>query len=200
MDNYWPLVVFLFLCFVAALLVGGFGIFLLFGSKLATPWAKRRGSLKLIRTTQIVRYKEIQIGLQEWGKTALRIVTGLVFLMSGGARLFGGDFNRTVENLTQLQSGSLPLLIATAGTLVEFVCGASLVLGLFTRWASIPLAIVMVGDLLLFHPPSGFFVEDPGFEYAMLRLAACIVLVLAGPGRVALGSLLVSLMKSRRPG
>jgi putative oxidoreductase len=190
--------VLLFLCFVAALLVGGFGFFLLLGSKFPTLWAKRWVSLKPVRTTQIVRYKEVQIGLQEWGITALRIATGLVFLMSGGGKLFGGDFNSTVEDLTQLQSGSLPLLTATAGTLVEFLCGAALVLGLFTRWASIPLAIVMVGDLLLFHPPSGFFVQDDGFEYAMLRLAACVVLVLAGPGRVALGSLLVSLMKSRR--
>jgi putative oxidoreductase len=193
------LIVLLFLCFVAALLVGGFGFFLLLGSKFPTLWAKRWVSLKLVRATQIVRYKEIQIGLQEWAITVLRIATGLVFLMNGGEKLFGGDFNSTVVNLTQLQGGSLPLLIAMAGTLAEFLCGAALVLGLFTRWASIPLAIVMVGDLLLFHPPSGFFVDDVGFHYAMLRLAACVALMLAGPGRFALGSLLVSLTKSTLP-
>jgi hypothetical protein len=71
-----------------------------------------------------------------------------------------------------------------------------LVVGLFTRWAAIPLAIVMVFDLLLFHPPSGFFVEDSGYEHALLQLIACVALVVAGPGIAALGSLLASWIKS----
>ena len=74
-----------------------------------------------------------------------------------------------------------------------------MVVGLFTRWAAIPLAIVMVFDLLLFHPPSGFFVEDSGYEHALLRLIACVALVVAGPGRAALGSLLASWIKSMLP-
>jgi uncharacterized membrane protein YphA (DoxX/SURF4 family) len=49
----------------------------------------------------------------------------------------------------------------------------------------------MVVDVLLFHPPTGaFFVEDGGYEYALLRLAACVALVVAGGGKAALSSVL----------
>ena len=74
-----------------------------------------------------------------------------------------------------------------------------MVVDLFTRWAAIPLAIVMVFDLLLFHPPSGFFVEDSGYEHALLRLIAWVALVVASPGIAALGSLLASWIKSMLP-
>ena len=107
--------------------------------------------------------------------------------MSGGHKLFGGGLSTVSEGLGQVQVPST-LPVATAVTLGEFLCGAALVLGLFTRWVSIPLAAVMVADILLFHPPHGFFVEDTGYEYALLRLSACITLVLAGPGKAALSS------------
>ena len=88
------------------------------------------------------------------------------------------------------------LLLATAVTLVEFLGGAALVLGLFTRWVSILLAAVMVADILLFHPPSGLLVDDTGSEHALLRLSACVTLVLAGPGKAALSGLLASWVRS----
>jgi putative oxidoreductase len=118
-----------------------------------------------------------------------------VFLISGGYKLFGGGFSRVAEDLGEL-SVPLPLLASATASLVAFLCGAALLLGLFTRLVSIPLAVFMVIDILLFHPPSGFFVDDVGYEYALLRLAACIALVVAGGGKAALSSVLASLMRS----
>lgn len=111
--------------------------------------------------------------------------------MSGGHKIFGDGAEIVAEDFGQLGS-PLPRLAATAVTLVVFLCGAALVLGLFTRWVSMPLAISMVVDILLFHPPNGFFVDDDGYEYALLRLAASVALVLAGPGKAALDSILAS--------
>jgi len=111
--------------------------------------------------------------------------------MSGGQKLFGSGLSTVSEDLGELQVPS-PLLLATAVTLVEFLGGVALVLGLFTRWVSMPLVAVMVADILFFHPPSGLFVEDTGYEYALLRLSACVTLVLAGPGKAALSGLLDS--------
>lgn len=119
--------------------------------------SSRLGFLR--RAAPTVHYEDMQARLQGWGLTILRVATGIVFLVSGGHKLFGGGFNTVAEDLGEV-SIPFPLLAATTASLVEFLCGAALLLGLFTRWVSIPLAIVMVVDMLLFHPPSGgFFLE-----------------------------------------
>src|SRR5215212_10290759 len=137
---------------------------------------KERSSLQRRAAQPAVHSEDLQARLQGWGLTILRLVTGTVFLMSGGQKLFDPSYSPSVlaEGLGEL-SVPLPLLIATTGTLVEFLCGAALALGLFTRLVSIPLAVVMMIDILLFHPPSGgFFLNDDGYEHALLRLSACI--------------------------
>jgi uncharacterized membrane protein YphA (DoxX/SURF4 family) len=73
--------------------------------------------------------------------------------------------------------------------LVECLCGAALVLGVFTRWVSIPLAVGMLVDISLIHRPDSFFHLGVEFEYALLRLFATVTLALVGPGRAALGNI-----------
>jgi putative oxidoreductase len=72
----------------------------------------------------------------------------------------------------------------------ELLCGEALVLGLLTRWVSVLLALLMLADLLLVHPPAEIFEQDHGYEYALLRLAAGVALALSGPGKVALDNIL----------
>ena len=115
--------------------------------------------------------------LQAWGITLLRTATGIVFLGAGVQNLF--------HSLSQLPG---PTVIV--GSTVELVCGAALVVGLLTRWVCIPLALLMLADILVMHPPSGYFAGDEGFEHAFLRLAASAAIVLAGPGKVALDNVL----------
>ena len=122
--------------------------------------------------------------LQTWGITVLRVVTGTLFLGSGVHDLF-------VEDVSQLGS-SLPISIIVVGKLVEIVCGAALVIGLFTRWVSVLLAFIMLANIAIVHPPHGFVVADTGFEYALLRLTASVTLALAGPGKVALDNVLAT--------
>ena len=86
----------------------------------------------------------------------------------------------------------MPISIIVVGKLVEIVCGAALVIGLFTRWVSVPLALIMLANIAIVHPPYGFVVQDTGFEYTLLRLAASVTLALAGPGKVALDNVLAS--------
>jgi putative oxidoreductase len=110
------------------------------------------------------------------------LVTGYLFLASGVHRLF-------IEDLSQPGS-SLPVPIVVVGSLGELLCGAALTVGLLTRWVSIPLAILMLADILVLHPPYAFFEQDYGYEYALLRLAACVALALTGSDKVALDNIL----------
>src|SRR4028118_817440 len=112
------------------------------------------------------------IQLQGWGITILRVVTGYLFLASGVEKLFIGD---------PFQPGSsLPVPIIVVGSLGELLCGAALIVGLLTRWVSIPLAILIVADIVVLHLPYAFFSHTRGFEYASLRLTACVALAITG--------------------
>src|SRR3954451_13861166 len=130
-----------------------------------------------------------------WGITTLRIITGIIFLLNGSQKLFIGEFNQIATSplgtLGQLV-GQSPQRVAILVALVEPLCGAALVVGVFTRWASMLLAIGMLADILAFHPPPSAFLKDPGFELALLRLAASVTLVLTGSGRMALDNILTS--------
>ena len=113
--------------------------------------------------------------LQGWGIAVLRVLTGHLFLAAGVHTLFYED----------------PGPIIVAGSLGELLFGAALIVGLLTRWVSIPLAILMLANIFEFHPPYDLFEQQStGYEYALLRLGACITLALTGPGKVALDKIL----------
>jgi uncharacterized membrane protein YphA (DoxX/SURF4 family) len=116
--------------------------------------------------------------LQAWGIAILRTATGIVFLGDGVNNLLLPDLSRL--------SGPMVMV----GSSVELICGVALVVGLLTRFVCIPLALLMLADILVIHPPSGFFAGDEGFAHAFLRLAASVALVFAGPGKVALDNVL----------
>src|SRR5919199_3628765 len=108
-DNYWPVVVLLSLLFAVALLVGGFGVFLLLGERFLSGRAERGLGSKTGQADRVLAsFEKLQDRLRGWGITILRVVTGLLFIMSGGQKLSVGGFDTTVQALGQLHGGSLP--------------------------------------------------------------------------------------------
>jgi putative oxidoreductase len=126
--------------------------------------------------------------LQGWGIAVLRIAVGIVFLAHGGQKLFMVGFGGVAGFLGQLGIPA-PMLAAVIVTLVEFLGGLALLLGLFTRWAAIPLALNMAVAILTVHLPGGFFLPD-GYEYALTLLAANVALALLGSGEASVERLL----------
>lgn len=123
----------------------------------------------------------------EWGIALLRIVVGVVFLMHGGQKLFVYGFPGVTGAMAHLGIPA-PGVSAVVVTLVEFLGGAALLLGLLTRWAAGVIAVEMLVAFLAVHLKGGFFLPN-GFEYALTMLAANITLVLTGPGAAALNRL-----------
>jgi putative oxidoreductase len=82
-----------------------------------------------------------------------------------------------------------PMLTAVVVTMVELLGGLALLLGLFTRWAAIPLAIIMGGAILTVHAAGGFFLPD-GFEFVLTLLAANVALACLGSGAASVDGLL----------
>jgi putative oxidoreductase len=126
---------------------------------------------------------------ERWGITVLRIATGTVFFLGGLHKLSVSGLASAAEQLGQLGS-PLPSTVAVVISLVELGCGLALVVGLFTRWVAIPLALGMLIDVMFVHWPGSLYVDTHGVELALLRLGASVALVLAGPGKAALDNAL----------
>jgi putative oxidoreductase len=126
--------------------------------------------------------------LQGWGITVLRVVVGIVFLAHGGQKLFVWGFGGVAGFLGQVGIPT-PMLAAVVVTLVELLGGLAILLGLFARWAAIPLAINMAVAILTVHLRAGFFLPN-GYEFALTLLAANVAIALLGAGEASLDGLL----------
>ena len=119
-----------------------------------------------------------------WGMTILRVVVGAIFIVHGGQKLFVFGIHN-VDGMMKHLGIPLPQFFGVVVTLVEFLGGLGLVVGLLARWAAFFLAIDMAVAILKVHLPHGFF-NPMGFEYPLSLFAACVALILIGPGAAAL--------------
>lgn len=112
----------------------------------------------------------------------LRIMFGLLFFAHGLVKLYGFPAGAAPGHVALLS------LFGVAG-LFEFIGGALIVLGLFTR----PVAILLSGEMaigyFLVHAPQGFFPSLNNGELAILYCFAFLYLGFAGAGPWSLDAL-----------
>jgi putative oxidoreductase len=135
-------------------------------------------------------------GYFEWlAPLAVRITVGVVFMGTGWTKLH--NLPRITENFRGLGIPS-PEILTPFVSGVEFVGGLLLLLGLLTRFAAVPLMVVMVvaiasakwGDVDSLETFLGF--EEVSYFVMFAWLA------IAGPGPVSLDHLLLR-ASGRRP-
>jgi putative oxidoreductase len=124
------------------------------------------------------------------GLAFIRIITGLVFAVHGGQKLFVYGFEGVTGAFTQM---GIPLA-AVAGpavALLEFFGGIALIVGLLTRFAGLGLAINMLGAIFFVHAQAGFFLPN-GYEFVLTLFAAAASLAIAGAGRYSVDALIAA--------
>ena len=113
----------------------------------------------------------------------LRIVAGVIFMAHGYQKFFIMGIDGVTGFFTQVGAplpGITAILIAT----LELAGGLLLLLGVFARFIAVPLALDMLGAILLVHVRNGFFVPR-GVEFVMLLLVSAIAIAIAGPGALS---------------
>ncbi len=84
----------------------------------------------------------------------------------------------------------LPTLNAYMAATTEALGVVLLILGFATRLISIPLMIVMVVAILTVHLGNGFEAGDNGFEIPLYYMLMLLMLIISGPGKYSVDSLL----------
>jgi putative oxidoreductase len=118
-----------------------------------------------------------------------RLSVGLVFLSTGWGKVH--NVEKVTEFFTSLHI-PMPGLNAVVVGWSELLCGAALVIGLFTRLATIPLLVSMVVAILTAKRPDihGFF-DLIAFEETTYFLVLVMIAVL-GPGSISVDHLLAN--------
>lgn len=112
----------------------------------------------------------------------MRLIFGILMMNHGYGKL--SHFNETAQNMPSLfgMSGAITTSLVV---FAEFFCALFVVLGLFTRFACIPLIICMGYALFKAHNGEVF---GKG-EMSALYLCAFTVILLIGPGKVSVDNL-----------
>lgn len=119
---------------------------------------------------------------KDWGLLALRLTTGVVFIVHGWGKLTDSPGIEAFSGMVAKIGFPMPGLFAWLVALVEFVGGILLVAGVFLPYATILLAIVMLVALFTVKK-----FQLPAADPDLALLGSLIALFTLGPGKYAIG-------------
>lgn len=130
---------------------------------------------------------------KEYSIFFIRIALGVVFIAHGSQKLFGffggGGLSGTIRYMDML--GLTPTAFwGITLSCAEFFGGLLALLGLFSRWAGLFLAIVMTFATFVVHLKHGLFISNRGFEFTGSLLCMAIALIIYGGGKLSIDNLL----------
>ena len=115
----------------------------------------------------------------------LRAAVGVIFIVHGSGK-FNPGFLGFMEMLGLPPEMQIPIALA------ETVPGILLLIGVFTRLSASLISIVMLGAIF-YVKQAGSLTGERGFEFDLILLAACLVVMIAGPGRISISHVIKKL-------
>jgi putative oxidoreductase len=130
----------------------------------------------------------------------LRLAMGIGFIVHGWAKISRGTAG--FGKLLAWIGVPFPLATAAVTSYIELIGGILLILGLWTRFITIPLAATMLVAMFTIHihygfssiktiglTPSGPLFGPPGYEINIVYLGGLLALMFLGSGKWSLGRL-----------
>ena len=108
----------------------------------------------------------------------IRAAIGVIFIVQGS-----GKFNPGFAGF--LTSIGLPVEMQIPIALAETIGGILLIVGVLSRISSSILSIIMLGAIFHVKGASNL-VGEGGFAIDLMILAGCLIVIVAGPGRVSI--------------
>jgi putative oxidoreductase len=125
----------------------------------------------------------------EWGIAVIRLTAGLIIFVAALEKFFGGGFDGFTRVVTTLGI-PLPQLWGIFIPLLELSGGALVLVGLGARWvAALFVVEYFVTTFLLKVPRQPPFGGWDSLRIDLMLLASSVMLVLCGPGALALDTM-----------
>ena len=113
-----------------------------------------------------------------------RVALGICLILKGIS------FMSNTVNLESLLAESnmpsnepwLPLII----TWLHLLCGFLIIIGLFTRWATLLMTPILLGAVIFVNAPRGIFAAESEFGFSLVVLVMLIVFFIEGGGPLSL--------------
>jgi len=118
----------------------------------------------------------------------MRLACSLPFLYHGSAILFGAFGGPGPQGFAAFMK--MPVIIGYLVGLAQFAGGIAILTGALLRVGAVSVIIVMLGAIFLVHLPHGYDIGRGGLEYALTEMLLALGLLLAGPGKYSLASVL----------
>ena len=109
----------------------------------------------------------------------LRTALGVIFIVHGTGKFNPGFVGFLTGPLGFPPEMQIPLALA------ETIPGILLIIGVLTRISSSLLSIVMLGAIFYVKGATNLTGEK-AFEFDLILLAVCLVIIVAGPGRISI--------------
>ena len=122
-------------------------------------------------------------GLHDAAQMGMRTVIGVIFIVHGFGKFGNPGFGGWISSM------GIPVEMQIPIALAEFIPGILLIIGVLTRISAALISIVMLGAIFLVKGAASLTGEH-GYEFDLILLAACLVVIVAGPGRISLSYVL----------
>jgi putative oxidoreductase len=127
----------------------------------------------------------------------VRVIVGVIFAAHGAQKLFGSFGGPGLAAMVQPPPAGMGLL-GYPVTIGEFFGGLGLIVGFLSRFSAASLIVIMLGAIFMVHGQHGFFLgrgpestlATAGFEYNLALIGLLLPILIAGPGRFAVGRFL----------
>jgi len=107
----------------------------------------------------------------------LRLTVGVIFIAHSLGK-FQPGFAGFIESQGLPPEMQIPIALA------ELVPGILLIIGVLTRFSAALLSVVMLGAIFMIKG-AGSLTGDGGVEFDLILLAASLVVIVIGPGRIS---------------
>ena len=122
-------------------------------------------------------------GLHDAAQMGMRTAIGVIFIVHGFGKFGYPGFGGWISSMGIAAEMQIPIALA------EFIPGVLLIICVLTRISASLISIVMLGAIFLVKGAASLTGEH-GYEFDLILLAACLVVIVAGPGRVSLSYVL----------